>query len=448
MKLATPFAGSRPDSIVAFDGARAVQAAELRGGAREVAGALPPPRRGEEVVVLCRDRVAFAAALLGAWEAGYGVALPPNARPETVRQIRERPGVRTVLHDGEGPKGIDVSPLVGDARALDAPYPTFAASRPLVTVYTSGSTGEHRPCPKNARQLLGEVAILIAAFPDAAGARTLAIVPPHHIYGLLFGVLVPLSSGGAFAIQPGHTPQAVADAIVRDRVDVVVSVPAHLAGMRVLPALPRVRRVFSSGAPLPADTARAMAEGGWPVSEVLGSSETGGIAWRTKPEAPWTPLPSVSIAVDDDEHLLIDSPLLSDDTPRPYVSADRARLFPDGRFEHLGRADGVLKIGSMRISVAHLEQHLRDVDGVRDVAVLPVEVGGARGWETWAVLVAPGHDAASIRAGLRCWLDPVLMPRRFRFVEELPREPTGKLRRADLEALFARTGREGDGGDR
>ena len=436
MRLATPFAGSRPDSIVAFDGERTVQATELRGGAREVAGALPPPRSGEEVVVLCRDRVAFAAALLGAWEAGYGVALPPNARPETVREIRERPGVRTVLHDGEGPKGIDVSPLVNEARALDAPYPSFAASRPLVTVYTSGSTGEHRACPKNARQLLGEVAILLDAFPDVAGGRTLAIVPPHHIYGLLFGVLVPLCRGGAFAILPGHTPHAVAEAIERDRVEVVVSVPAHLAGMRVLPSLPSVRRVFSSGAPLPADTARAMASAGWAVTEVLGSSETGGIAWRTKAEAPWTPLPSVSVTVDDDERLSIDSPLLADDVARPYVSADRARLLPGGRFEHLGRADGVLKIGSMRISVAHLEQHLRDIEGVRDAAVLPVEVGGARGWETWAVLVAQDHDVSSIRRALRRWLDPVLMPRRYRFVEALPREATGKLRRADLEALF------------
>jgi acyl-coenzyme A synthetase/AMP-(fatty) acid ligase len=205
-----------------------------------------------------------------------------------------------------------------------------------------------------------------------------------------------------------------------------------------------VRRVFSSGAPLPADLAVELAARGFPVTEVLGSSETGGIAWREQSQgspAYFCPLPGIRVDADADEHLLVDSPLLPADSARPYRSADRARLVGDGRFVHLGRADGVLKIGSMRVSVAELEQHLRAIDGVDDAAVLPVEVGGARGWETWAVLVAPGLDAQTVRRGLRLWLDPVLLPRRYRFVEHIPRGDTGKLRRAALEALFAKRGR-------
>jgi acyl-coenzyme A synthetase/AMP-(fatty) acid ligase len=56
--------------------------------------------------------------------------------------------------------------------------------------------------------------------------------------------------------------------------------------------------------------------------------------------------------------------------------------------------------------------------------------------ETWAALVAPGLDAKTIRKALRKWLAPVVIPRRFRFVEALPRQENGKLRREDLLALF------------
>jgi len=152
--------------------------------------------------------------------------------------------------------------------------------------------------------------------------------------------------------------------------------------------------------------------------------------------SPWEPLAGVRVAVGEDDRLLLDSPMLPPDWPRPWLSADRGRMLDDGRFEHLGRADGVLKIGSTRVSVAQLEQHLASIDGVEDAAVLPVEVGGARGWETWAVLVAPGLDVDAVRAALRRWLEPVVLPRRYRFVDQLPRTAHGKLRREDLRALF------------
>ena len=66
-----------------------------------------------------------------------------------------------------------------------------------------------------------------------------------------------------------------------------------------------------------------------------------------------------------------------------------------------------------------------------------VEVGGARGWESWAAIVGAEHSVSTIREALLPWLDPVVLPRRVRFVDALPREPgTGKLRRDDLRALF------------
>src|SRR5690606_24867425 len=146
-------------------------------------------------------------------------------------------------------------------------------------------------------QLLGEARALVDTFGVREGSRVLAMVPPHHIYGLLFGVLVPLVSGGALY---RHTPlmaPEVAAALAMD-IDVLVTVPAHLRALGLAPERqPPVARIFSSSAPLVPEVAQKLrARFGWTVTEVFGSTETGGIGWRDSGgEGPWTPLPGVEV---------------------------------------------------------------------------------------------------------------------------------------------------------
>ena len=438
-----------PHDPVAWGRHRATSAAEVRAHVDGLASLLAPAEDGQELLVICRDRYRFCVSVLAAWELGYSVALPPNPQPETIRSLRHRPGVVTVIHDVDGvDKGIDaradevvkkVKAAVGSSSFR--PFAEPAPGRRLATVYTSGSTGDHVACPKTASQLLGEARTLVETFEIAPGSKVLPMVPSHHIYGLLFGVLVPLVSGGSFY---RHTPLHVGEVAAVGPVDVLVSVPAQLRGLVIADAgeLPAVSRVFSSAAPLPPRVARAVRdELGWTNTEVFGSSETGGIGWRQSGgEGPWRPLPGVSVDVDADGQLLLESPFLPPDAPRPYTGGDRVELLEDGRFLHRGRADGVLKIGGVRVSLAEVERRLLDLEGVRDAGVLGVAVDGPRGHEIHAAVVAPGLDKAAIRAGLRDWLAPVAMPRRLKLVDALPRTDSGKLRRADLEALFGRGG--------
>ena len=115
--------------------------------------------------------------------------------------------------------------------------------------------------------------------------------------------------------------------------------------------------MFSAGAPLPADTARVVARVlGVPVTEAYGSSETGGIAWREDVAAPWRPFPGVTVAADDDGQLLLDSPLLASDSPRPLRCPDRIAVREDGRFDLLGRADDTVKVGGKRVSLGEVEE--------------------------------------------------------------------------------------------
>lgn len=424
-------------------------AARFWADVRAIAAHLPELGRGDrggrsELVLVCHDRYLFAASMLAAWERGYVVALPPNAQPAMVTALRKSGTVQTVLHDVDDMAGLDVRAIVasrpepnGEVYAPPAP---LASDRRIVVVYTSGTTGAPTACPKTAGQLVGEARTLARTFAIGRGDRVLATVPPHHIYGLLFGVLVPLVSGASFARETVLHAEPLAELIARDQTRVLVSVPAHLRALRVLEPgrIEGVARVFSSGAPLPADTSEDLRERfGWSVTEVLGSSETGGIAWRDRAGAPWTPLEGVKVREGEGGRMLIDSPFLDPGVSRPYVGGDRVAVLDEGRFHHLGRVDGVLKVGSTRVSIAELEARLLAIPGVSDAAALAIEVGGARGWESWAAVVAPDHTAQTIRAALLPWLDPVVIPRRIRIVDALPRDPgTGKLRRESLRALF------------
>jgi acyl-coenzyme A synthetase/AMP-(fatty) acid ligase len=418
-----------------------------------------------EVMVACHDRYLAAVSLLAVWHIGRVAGLPPNGRPETIDALCEARGIRRILHDGGGAGGLDVRTVIDD-RGEPLPPPKFRPEHELVCVFTSGSTGQHLACKKTARQILGEAKLLSDLFELGPDTRLLATVPPHHIYGLLFGVLVPLMGGGAVLRVTPHHAEAIAELAQRWGTNVLVSVPAHLHGLAVLSpgALPALRRVFSSGGPLSESTAgRAAALLGTPITEVFGASETGGIAWRqvggqerARPKAPaegpardqlgagqpWQPFPGIKIEAEPDGRIVIRSPFVprSDadggEVPR-FVGADRIALHVDGRFDLLGRADGVVKIGGSRTSIAEVERRLLDISGIREATVLSVDVAGPRRNELWAAVVAPGLSVPRIRTALLRSLDPIAVPRRFRIVGSLPRETNGKLVRERVLALFS-----------
>ncbi len=443
-----------PAACVAVGGEKSVDASELWRDVEAVAAALPTAA-GHEVVVVCRDRYLFAVAVLATWSRGLQVALPPNLQPELIAEFGRRSGVLTVVHDGMAiADSLDIRGFLATSSTAQVPkHLTVKPDQLLATVYTSGSTGAHQACPKRAQQLIGEAMVLAEHFGVLPGDRLLATVPPHHIYGLLFGTLVPLVAGASFVRETPFHAEAVASAIARQRVDMLISVPAHLRSFTMLEAgsFARLRRVFSSGAPLSRRVAAQVAKRhGVEVTEVYGSSETGGIAWRVQrgEDTPWAPLPGVRIDRDPDGCLRVTSPFLAADQERPVRCQDRIELVGRDRFVLRGRVDNVVKIGGKRVALAELEQRLLAMHEVADAAVTAVEVGGARGQQIVAAVV-PRADIGErtswvreLKRSLSQWFDPVVLPRHIRVVDRLPREANGKLTRHRLLTLFEPTNRE------
>jgi acyl-CoA synthetase (AMP-forming)/AMP-acid ligase II len=387
------------------------------------------------------DAYRFAVWLLAGWSLGLTVVLPGDDLPVT-REALPMPWVgagnaENVLAswtDGEG----------------ETPVPDHGS--PGVMSFTSGSTGTPALIGKSLSQLRAEAKMLERSFSGelTPGTRFVASVPHQHMYGLPFFLLWPLAAGRPFVVEKLRYPEDAGRLPPADYM--LVSAPTFL---KHLPDAPRPsgarwRMATSAGSPLAPEVARAAsAHLRAPLYEIYGSTETGAVARRTA-GAPWQPMPGVRLSLEEgSSRLLIHSPLLSgSERATGFLSGDLARLDERG-LELLGRADRLVKIGEKRISPDQVERELARLSEVAEARVLPLP--GAQGERVVlgavAVLSPEGRQKlmaekrirfnAHLRACLAGRLDPLAMPRRWRYVETLPANEMGKTTRDDLERLFA-----------
>jgi acyl-CoA synthetase (AMP-forming)/AMP-acid ligase II/3-hydroxymyristoyl/3-hydroxydecanoyl-(acyl carrier protein) dehydratase len=393
------------------------------------------------VCVASEDRVDVAAAVLAALAGGIEVVFPSALAPEAlVDTYAVRPFSHWIGPSDWLSRAAGISTVRIEAASVSASWRTLglaAPDVPRVFLQTGGSTGQARLWEKTARNLLGEVVAHVHAMQVGPGDHILATVPPHHIYGLLFSVLLPLFSGATVERVSPFFPREIAERIEETAATVLVSTPAHLRALVGSPPPPthHLRLVLSSGAPLAAaDAARFFARTGlWPL-EVYGSTETGGIAVRRQDvaDSAWAPLPGVECRTDGDA-LAVRSAHVSGGARRDrdgfFRTADLANTHPDGRFDLLGRDDGVVKVGGHRVELPAIEKLLVSLDDVGDAVVLSLPSESGRGQEIVA-LVASGRSADEVMRELRARLPPPSWPRRLRCVDTIPTTRSGKRDRA------------------
>jgi acyl-CoA synthetase (AMP-forming)/AMP-acid ligase II/3-hydroxymyristoyl/3-hydroxydecanoyl-(acyl carrier protein) dehydratase len=429
-----------PSDLVAFGKGGERTAADLLADAARIVEQLPAPSEGSHVLLVFKsDRYGFASSLLGAWAAGHAVALPPNTSRDSVLGALRRPDVVAMLHDTDAGRPVRIEPF--SPAATQGPglaQPTLPERDVVATLFTSGTESAMTPCPKSAVQLLSEAHVLAEAFRAFPGERFVATVQPSHIYGLLYSVLIPLVSGGAFIRETPFHAETIAARVKEHAARVLVTVPAHLRGLSDVEGggLSSLTRVFSSTAPLRAEISGAfLSAHQTPVTEILGSTETGGIAWREQPEREaWEPLPEVEVSVDEDAFLWVRSPFAGGEVP--MRTADLGKTRADGSFLHLGRSDGIVKVGGQRVSLPAMEHWLFGQESVEDAAVLAVQAGGLREVQLLAALVAPGWTVPRLREAIAARFETSAVPRRILLVKRLPREDNGKLPRRRLLRLF------------
>jgi acyl-coenzyme A synthetase/AMP-(fatty) acid ligase len=393
----------------------------------------------QRLAVHLEDAGELAIALFGAWRAGARVLLPADLQAQT-RQ-RWSSDIDLWLSDQPGDCNLaelDAEPLPAAALDLD---------QCQLSLCTSGSSGEPKRIEKQLRQLANEVLALERLWgADLGDACMIGSVATQHIYGLLFRVLWPLCAGRSLVRQQLPFPEDLQRASREHKAFAWVASPALLKRMGDnldWPALSQVRRVFSSGGALPPEAAsRLQARLLQRPTEILGSSETGGIAWRQE-DCLWQPFADVRLSQNDEGALRIESPYL----PAGHIeqTADAAEFTSDGRFRLLGRLDRIVKLEEKRISLPMLEQALTEHAWI-DEARLGVVQENRASLGALLVLSEQGLQALrsqgrralteTLRRHLSGHCEPLALPRRWRLLRQLPFNAQGKLPQADVDALL------------
>jgi acyl-coenzyme A synthetase/AMP-(fatty) acid ligase len=401
-------------------------------------------------LVASNDALEVLLACLAIWSGppGSRVVLTPSLLPAVIDTILTEQASGLLLGSGaEAPRRPGATlrlsvhlPKGGQEVALDWRQrcetrltQLHACDDVIALLHTSGTTATPRVAAKCARQLLGEASLLAELFfsrpagdVTSPARRVHSLVPPYHIFGLLLGVLVPFYSGAQLCAGS----RSVTD---------LVAVPAQLSNWNNTSLHPDTKRIFCSAAPLPADLAEHWVARGVELIELLGSTETGGIAYRRRNDArvPWTALPGVLLDTAQAERLVIRSAFSPVGASEWFATEDRIRWVPGG-FEHLGRQDDVIKVGGKRVALSDISRFTRELPGVTDALALAVPAGGLRGQSIWLLVVSPDGKWTEqrVREQLASRFDAVLLPRRIRCLRELPQSDSAKLTRQHALRLF------------
>lgn len=430
---------------LAWRAGRAISAGEFVAEAGVLAERLPAHGR---CVNLCQDRYLFAVGLVAALLRGQASLLPPNAMPQTLRQLdgAGEPPYALVDAAGADTGGLPAIKLAhAEGLAPVASAPRIDGERDAVCLLTSGSTGQPQPQWKRWRALRLNIAAEasrlaeLLGLPSLNGLNLVATVPPQHSYGFESTVLLALLGGAAFDAGRPFYPADIADALhALPRPRGLVTTPFHLKALLLAGVeLPVVDLVLSATAPLSpqlAQQAEAALQGR--LIEIYGCTEAGQVAARrTTAGELWTTLGDLRLHASADaaggERFIVEGGHVLEPTPL----ADVLELIDARCFRLLGRANDIIHVAGKRSSLAHLNFHLNRIDGIDDGAFwLPDDVAEAV-VRPVAFVVAPTLSAAQIVGALRRVLEPAFVPRRVVHVDALPREATGKLTAQGLRSF-------------
>lgn len=358
-------------------------------------------------------------------------------------------------------------------RAPLADYADTAADDPAYLVYTSGTTSRPKGVLHAHRAVWGRRIMREHWTGLRPGDVMLHAGAINWTYTLGVGVVDPLSAGGSAALYNGHPDPAVwARLIEAHRATIFAAVPGVYRQMLKYGALEQadlssLRHCLSAGAALaPALRAEWRERTGKEIFEAFGMSEcstfiSSGPSTPVHPGSPGRPQPGRVVAALDPEGG--DTPLpqgatgvlaVRRDDPglmlgywnRPdeerdafrgdwFVSGDLVEFDAEGYVHLHGRADEIMNAGGYRVSPAEVEKALLSCPHVADAAV--AERPG-RDAETTIikayVVIRDGSapDEKAILAHCHAHLAGYKCPKTVAFLDALPRNANGKLRRAAL----------------
>jgi acyl-CoA synthetase (AMP-forming)/AMP-acid ligase II len=490
-------AAERPAAVHALsvESGATLNYAELRASCRRIAALLASHGvgPGETVSLVMPNGLNTLRLLLGALWAGRCVN-PVNllSQPEQMRYVLDHcdgrlvfvapeweARVRALLGDVSRPVGVvvadaDAATLPGEGPEADADPP--GPDAPALLMYTSGTTGQPKGVVLTQANLAANAQAIVREHALTADDRVLGVLPLYHINAFAVTMLAPLASRGSVAMTARFSATRFWQQVIATGCTWINVVPTLIAYLLegeapAREALARVRFCRSASAPLSPEHLRAFEDRfGIGVIETMGLTETVAPSFSNPLAAAQRKLGSVGRA-SGCEARVIDAALQpapdgvtgeiairGPNVMRGYYKNPQATaeaFTPDGwlRTGDLGHRDGdgfffvtgrikelIIK-GGENIAPREIDEVLLQHPAVRDAAA--VGIPDRHYGQDIAACVVLREGAAATEEALREFclarLGRYKTPRRWRFVTELPRGPSGKVQRLKLVDGFGET---------
>ncbi|MDX6656598.1 MAG: long-chain acyl-CoA synthetase [Solirubrobacteraceae bacterium] len=459
-----------------------VSYATLDGATAHVAGLLKEKglQAGDRVGVMLPNVPYFAVCYYGILRAG-GVVVPMNVllKGREVAFYCSDPESRLMFAwhdfaeaagkgaDEAGTECILVEPgsfedMVGAAAPVTE-VADRAAGDTAVILYTSGTTGRPKGAELTHDNLRRNTEIAAGLFDLGEDAVTLGALPLFHSFGQTCGLNATIFAGGCLTLIPRFDPAKALEIIQRDRVSVFEGVPTMYSAMLNLPDADSydtssLKVCASGGAAMPVEVMRGFEEKfGCKVLEGYGLSETSPVASfnhpdrERKPGSIGTPIDGVEMKLADAENGVGEIAIKGHNVMKGYWrnaeateevmrdgwfhSGDLAQVDDDGYYFIVDRKKDMIIRGGYNVYPREIEEVLYEHPAVREVAVLGVphdELGEEIGA---AIALKDGQDvgAEELQAFVKEQVAAYKYPRTIWFVDELPKGPTGKILKREIE---------------
>ncbi len=397
---------------------------------------------GAIICLAAEDKAVIAAALLASLACSSTLLLPYSFSAMALSQLQQTAGYTLALTDTKRdfPEGISIlypSDLGPAKRPLT---PRLAPDSLFLQIFTGGSTGMPQMWSKTRENLFGEGLFLAERFAVTENDCILATVPPHHIYGLLYSVILPLVSSASVVGEAPSFPSEILAAATKHRATILASVPAHYRVLRDKEM--SLRLALSSAGMLDQEDnllfGRRNPHG---IVEVYGSTETGGIATRNRSQGEeyftaFTPLQWKIV----DRRLAVLSSFISPELPIDvegyFTTGDRVTKEGPNQFSLQGRTDAVTKVGGKRVDLDEISTLIKKQPGVRDCVVIALPEAGGRGHRLAALIEGETANSKSIKNNLADCLESYALPRRIKKVDRIPITANGKYDRTAIVRLL------------
>jgi fatty-acyl-CoA synthase len=378
------------------------------------------------------------------------------------------PGVERIVawHDGASPAGaVTVEQLIAQGDPSDLAPPV---DKPRFVILTSGTTGTPKGAQRSSPDGLMTLASLLDMIPYRSGSTMMIAAPLFHSWGFLHFV-VSLPTNSTMVLRRRFDPEETLKAIEGTRADVLAVVPVMIQRILGLPdevlgryRLPTLKIAALSGSALPGELATLwMDRFGDNIYNLYGSTEVSFATIATPADlraAPGTagrPPRGTTVRLFDEAGEEVPQGAVgrifvgNDMKMEGYTgggnkevidgllsSGDVGHFDPDGRLFVDGRDDEMIVSGGENVFPREVEDLLADLDGVAEAAVIGVD-DEKFGQRLKAFVVLEDGAAlteADLGAHVKANLASYKTPREVEFLDELPRNATGKVLKRELRA--------------